>query len=108
MKIQLEGNIAKTREEYQQAHAETVKAQEKESALLSVLRENCNHSLVAEVPYEPGSEVKSYQLAFRICEICGLDEEGAFYKVLTAKRARIVSRETGYALINQPLEDIEY
>lgn len=108
MKIQLEGNIGKLRQEYLEAHIKKQRAEERELELLIKLRENCKHFLVAEVPYEPETPTSSSRQSFRVCEICGIDEEGrAFYKTLNSKRARIVSREEGYNL-RQPLEDIEY
>lgn len=109
MKVKLEENVLRIREDYKEAHEETLKAERKEQELLELLRKTCKHEYVAEVPYEPEGLVVSSSPPFRICEGCGIKEEGwgTGYNKLRTSRVRAVTREVGGKLW-QPIGDIDY
>jgi hypothetical protein len=109
MKVTLDREILELREEYQNAHKETLEAEEKEGELLKRLRQNCDHLFVAGTPYKQSSSLEQSSEEFRVCEVCGTYEENGRtgYQELIAKRVRLVNEEEGRRLM-QPLEEIEY
>jgi len=110
MKASLEKNISAIRKKYKKSHEITALAKAHEDRMLKLLQEECGkerHPYVAEVPYEPGTSIGNPSLPFRICEVCGIREEGSFYKILTSKRVRVITRDESRTLWN-PIGEIEY
>lgn len=68
--------------------------------LLHDLQRRCNHALIAEAPYRPSGTFSNAEPPVRVCEVCGLTEEGwgSGFKRLRNERVRPVSREALYAL----------
>lgn len=69
------------------------------AARLADLQCTCAHELIAECDYKP-SEHGSAQPPIRVCETCGMSEEGwgSGYRVLYGDRTREVSRNDLYEM----------
>lgn len=68
--------------------------------LLHDLQRRCNHTLIAEAPYRPSGTFNNAEPPIRVCEVCGLTEEGwgSGFKRLRNERVRPVSREALWEL----------
>ena len=80
----------------EEIHKNNIKQYKKE---LKQLQSLCNHPKVCECDYLP-MEFFSSLPPRRICEVCGLEEEGwgCGYKVLTTEYVKQVSRDKFYSL----------
>ncbi len=88
-------------ERYQIAANDLAEAQVEYTAALKALQASCSHDKVSECEWEQMEYIDSLHPR-RICETCGVEEEGKSimggYKTLTCDRVRRVSRDTLYAL----------
>lgn len=75
------------------AAAAKIRASEEYAAALQELREHCGHATLLECGYQ--SNMWGDLLPRRICEACGVEEEGWTFSVLTG-RAYPVARDALY------------
>lgn len=70
------------------------------SRLLHDLQRRCNHALIAEAPYRPSGIFNNAEPPVRVCEVCGLTDEGwgVGFKHLAGERVRAVSRDALWRL----------
>jgi hypothetical protein len=68
------------------AEAEVRQAEERLTSALTELRASCQHPTILEAPWEASQSGWFEPLqAFRICETCGIEEVGPWFKVLTGR-----------------------
>jgi hypothetical protein len=87
MKMDIQELLAKL----DQADNEIIAAEEQYAAILLQIRENCKHEILLEAPQRFLEYFPSLP-KLRICEVCGVEEEGPYYKILVG-RAYPVKRE---------------
>lgn len=80
---------------------------EQRNELLTSIREECLHLKIAEVDYSPSTHFFHAQPPKRICEVCGVEEEGwrCGYIVLAQKEGRVfrtISSREEFFNLRQP------
>lgn len=81
--------------EYLNAKEHFKLAEERKMKAIVALRKSCDHSKVAEAPYDSSIYRDTYDPPKRLCEICGIEEERSCtgWKILTTEYVKHVSRD---------------
>lgn len=100
--------LLKLREEYITHESQIANHTTEQKRILAILQSKCDHSLIAEIPYQP-MEFSNAIPPKRICEICAYEEEGwgSGYNILKAndRQIRQVDKDT-FSSFRKPIQDI--